>query len=140
MYTIALIAQKGGTGKTTLAAALLQGLGVRETVRSPSYTLIEVYEAAAGRAVHIDLYRLQGPLEASELGLRADRRSQNLSPASGSWRGARRMSTGVTPRRRWRSSRGWRSTPRFTSTRSATRGSSRSSPTTSSTPASSGSA
>ena len=29
-----------GAGKTTLAAALLQALGVDETVRSPSYALI----------------------------------------------------------------------------------------------------
>ena len=50
-----------------------------------------------------------------------------------------RTSTAATPPRRWRSSRGWRSTRRSTSTRCATRGSSTSSPTTSSTRASSGS-
>ena len=59
-----------GAGKTTLAAALLQGLGVAEIVRSPSYALIETYTARAGEAVHIDLYRLQSADELQQLGLR----------------------------------------------------------------------
>jgi tRNA threonylcarbamoyl adenosine modification protein YjeE len=59
-----------GAGKTTLAAALLQALGVEETVRSPSYALIETYAARAGEAVHIDLYRLHGAEELQQLGLR----------------------------------------------------------------------
>lgn len=59
-----------GAGKTTLAAALLQALGVEDTVRSPSYALIETYTARAGEAVHIDLYRLHGVEELQQLGLR----------------------------------------------------------------------
>lgn len=59
-----------GAGKTTLAAALLQALGVAETVRSPSYALIETYTARGGEAVHIDLYRLRGAEELQHLGLR----------------------------------------------------------------------
>ena len=59
-----------GAGKTTLAAALLQALGVEETVRSPSYALIETYAARGGEAVHIDLYRLHGAEELQQLGLR----------------------------------------------------------------------
>src|ERR1700722_13291269 len=58
-----------GAGKTTLAAALLQALGVEEIVRSPSYALIETYAARAGEAVHIDLYRLRGSQELQQLGL-----------------------------------------------------------------------
>lgn len=59
-----------GAGKTTLAAALLGALGVNETVRSPSYALIESYPLAAGIAVHLDLYRLQTVEEVEQLGLR----------------------------------------------------------------------
>jgi tRNA threonylcarbamoyl adenosine modification protein YjeE len=58
-----------GAGKTTLAAALLQALGVEEIVRSPSYALIETYTARAGEAVHIDLFRLRGSEELQQLGL-----------------------------------------------------------------------
>lgn len=69
-----------GTGKTTLTAALLNTLGVAETVRSPTYALIELYsirrcaEGGGTRhsalAVHVDLYRLRGAAELVQLGLR----------------------------------------------------------------------
>jgi tRNA threonylcarbamoyladenosine biosynthesis protein TsaE len=68
--TVLFLSGELGAGKTTLAASLLRGLGVRETVRSPSYTLVEVYEAAAGRAIHIDLYRLHAARDLEQLGLR----------------------------------------------------------------------
>jgi tRNA threonylcarbamoyladenosine biosynthesis protein TsaE len=47
-----------GSGKTTLARALLRELGVTGTVRSPTFTLVEPYETTAGTVRHIDLYRL----------------------------------------------------------------------------------
>lgn len=59
-----------GSGKTTLAAALLAALGVHEAVRSPSYALIEIYGIGARLAVHVDLYRLRGADELEQLGLR----------------------------------------------------------------------
>jgi tRNA threonylcarbamoyladenosine biosynthesis protein TsaE len=59
-----------GAGKTTLAAALLETLGVQETVRSPSYALIETYSVRAGLAVHVDCYRLSEARELEQLGLR----------------------------------------------------------------------
>jgi tRNA threonylcarbamoyl adenosine modification protein YjeE len=59
-----------GAGKTTLAAAVLHALGVEESVRSPSYALIESYRVPAGEALHIDLYRLHGAEELEQLGLR----------------------------------------------------------------------
>jgi tRNA threonylcarbamoyladenosine biosynthesis protein TsaE len=59
-----------GSGKTTLAAALLAALGVTDAVRSPTYALIEIYPIARRLAVHVDLYRLQGADELGQLGLR----------------------------------------------------------------------
>jgi tRNA threonylcarbamoyladenosine biosynthesis protein TsaE len=59
-----------GAGKTTLAAALLESLGAQETVRSPSYALIETYDLPAGLAVHVDCYRLSDARELEQLGLR----------------------------------------------------------------------
>lgn len=48
-----------GTGKTTFAKGLGEGLGVDEDVQSPSFTLSRVYEARDGLALHhYDLYRL----------------------------------------------------------------------------------
>jgi len=59
-----------GTGKTTLARGLLRALGVEDVVRSPSYTLVESYEAAGHRVLHLDLYRLGGAADLEALGLR----------------------------------------------------------------------
>ncbi len=59
-----------GAGKTTCVRSLLRSLGVTGPIRSPSYTLVETYELPALTCVHVDLYRLQGPEEVDELGLR----------------------------------------------------------------------
>jgi len=64
-----------GSGKTTLARALLRELGAQGTVRSPSYTLVESYELAACRVLHLDLYRLRDVAELEQLALRDELRA-----------------------------------------------------------------
>jgi tRNA threonylcarbamoyladenosine biosynthesis protein TsaE len=59
-----------GTGKTTLVGGVLAGLGLGGAARSPTYTLIEPYEAAGRQLYHIDLYRLGSAREVEALGLR----------------------------------------------------------------------
>jgi tRNA threonylcarbamoyladenosine biosynthesis protein TsaE len=59
-----------GAGKTTLVGGLLAALGHSGAVRSPTYSLIEPYRLADRDVHHCDLYRLRGPDELDELGLR----------------------------------------------------------------------
>ncbi|WP_128892416.1 tRNA (adenosine(37)-N6)-threonylcarbamoyltransferase complex ATPase subunit type 1 TsaE [Erythrobacter sp. HKB08] len=60
-----------GTGKTTLARAILRHLGLEGEVPSPTFTIIETYDppAVSLPVVHADFYRLETPDEAEEIGL-----------------------------------------------------------------------
>lgn len=58
-----------GSGKTTLARAILAALGVTENVPSPTFTLVQAYETPHLAVSHYDLYRLKRESELEELGL-----------------------------------------------------------------------
>lgn len=64
----AVLALEGdlGAGKTTFAQGMAEGLGVKQQVDSPTFTIVKEYE---GRLpfYHMDVYRIDSPEE--ELGL-----------------------------------------------------------------------
>lgn len=68
-----VVALEGGlsAGKTTLARAILNALGHKGEVPSPTFTIIETYDAPPLRVAvaHADFYRLENPAETLELGL-----------------------------------------------------------------------
>src|ERR1700688_5301802 len=66
-----VIALKGelGAGKTSFARAFIRARGGDETVPSPTFTLVQVYDLPDGAVWHFDLYRLRQPGDAWELGI-----------------------------------------------------------------------
>jgi hypothetical protein len=58
-----------GSGKTTLARAILRALGVTEAVPSPTFTLVQAYETSRLAVRHYDLYRVDDVADMEELGL-----------------------------------------------------------------------
>ena len=66
-----------GAGKTVFAKGFGAGLGVRDTISSPSFVLMGEY---AGRLplFHIDLYRLASAREVVEGGLLDDRQASGV--------------------------------------------------------------
>jgi tRNA threonylcarbamoyladenosine biosynthesis protein TsaE len=58
-----------GAGKSELARGIARGLGVTETVTSPSFTILNVYESGRLPLYHFDWYRLESEEELYELGM-----------------------------------------------------------------------
>lgn len=58
-----------GVGKTSLARAILYGLGHRHEVPSPTFAIVQPYEEIEPPVWHVDLYRLEAAVELDELGL-----------------------------------------------------------------------
>jgi len=59
-----------GAGKTTFTQYFIQSMLPDARVKSPTYALIESYEAQPCRVHHLDLYRLNDPEELEYIGLR----------------------------------------------------------------------
>jgi len=57
-----------GTGKTTLVQAMCRGVGIREDVTSPTFALVNEYQVDGRTVFHLDLYRLHGPDDLTNLG------------------------------------------------------------------------
>lgn len=59
-----------GAGKTTFIKALCESFGVKDSMSSPSFSLVNEYHDAKNNSVyHFDLYRLKSPQEALDIGL-----------------------------------------------------------------------
>ena len=59
-----------GAGKTALVRAVLRGLGYLGKVKSPTYTLVELYAISRLNLYHFDLYRFVDPHEWADAGFR----------------------------------------------------------------------
>ena len=58
------------SGKTTLARGLLRALGHAGRIKSPTYTLVELYTFSSLNLYHFDLYRIKNKAEWLSAGFR----------------------------------------------------------------------
>ena len=57
-----------GAGKTTLTQGVVEGLGYREEVTSPTFTLVQEYSGGRLEVFHFDFYRVEEEHELLDLG------------------------------------------------------------------------
>lgn len=58
-----------GTGKTTLIKALVKALGSDDVVSSPTFSIVNEYEAPHTQIFHFDMYRITDEIEALNFGI-----------------------------------------------------------------------
>ncbi len=68
-----------GAGKTTLVRGVLRALGHTGPVKSPTYTLVELYEVSRLNLHHFDFYRFRDPREWTDAGFRESFNGLNVS-------------------------------------------------------------
>ncbi|MGN0709223.1 MAG: tRNA (adenosine(37)-N6)-threonylcarbamoyltransferase complex ATPase subunit type 1 TsaE [Anaerovoracaceae bacterium] len=57
-----------GTGKTTLTKYIAEGLGVKEEITSPTFTIVNEYKSGRMPLYHFDAYRLENGLDMMDIG------------------------------------------------------------------------
>lgn len=57
-----------GVGKTVFTQGVAKGLGIREAVNSPTFTILQVYEEGRLPFYHFDVYRIGDVEEMDEIG------------------------------------------------------------------------
>ena len=57
-----------GVGKTVFTKGLAEGLGIREPVSSPTFTIVQEYPEGRLPLYHFDVYRIGDPEEMDEIG------------------------------------------------------------------------
>ena len=55
-------------GKTVFTKGLARGLGIREPVNSPTFTIVQEYRDGRLPLYHFDVYRIEDPEEMEEIG------------------------------------------------------------------------
>jgi tRNA threonylcarbamoyladenosine biosynthesis protein TsaE len=66
---LVVLAGEMGAGKTAFAQGFARGLGIDDTVTSPTFTIVREYSGGRLALHHLDVYRLEHLREVTDLGL-----------------------------------------------------------------------
>lgn len=66
---IILLSGDLGAGKTTFTKFVLESLGVKDNITSPTFTIMHEYKTKKFDIYHFDCYRLESSVEAGEFGM-----------------------------------------------------------------------
>ena len=66
-----------GSGKTTLIKALVNSLGSTDNVSSPTFSIVNEYNANGSTVFHFDFYRIENEYEALDIGVEDDNYQNN---------------------------------------------------------------
>ncbi|MDT0554886.1 tRNA (adenosine(37)-N6)-threonylcarbamoyltransferase complex ATPase subunit type 1 TsaE [Patiriisocius hiemis] len=58
-----------GVGKTTLIKELAKQLGVKDTLSSPTFSIVNEYQTSTEKIFHFDFYRIKSEDEAMDMGV-----------------------------------------------------------------------
>ena len=58
-----------GAGKTSFTKGVAKGLGVTDTITSPTFSIMNVYDFPKGNLIHIDTYRIENEEDLIEIGI-----------------------------------------------------------------------
>ena len=58
-----------GAGKTVFTKGLMEGLGYKGVVKSPTFSIVDIYEINNFTVFHFDLFRIKSPVELLEIGI-----------------------------------------------------------------------
>ena len=78
-YSVLTLKGNLGAGKTTFTQYLLKGLGSKDEVNSPTYSIVNEYDTPKGKIFHFDLYRLKNLHEVYDIGIEEYLESAYLS-------------------------------------------------------------
>lgn len=66
---VILLSGRLGSGKTVFSKGIAKGLGVKEEITSPTFTIMNVYTSGKKVLCHCDAYRLGREVSLAEIGL-----------------------------------------------------------------------
>lgn len=58
-----------GAGKTTFIKVLVEQMGTKDEISSPTFSIVNEYETNSGKVFHFDMYRIKSEEEAMDFGI-----------------------------------------------------------------------